>query len=133
MPFIKEDLDDVHEGEAVPEGPYLLRILKVEERTSQKGNAGLAVMLKVVDSEYPNAKPVNLWISDPSQLSDPEKAHYWKLQFKRFCFAFGLPLDCELEDMIGAEAEVQLTQDPIEGTDDDTSNSVNLPKLPRGA
>lgn len=133
MPFIKEDLDDVHEGEAVPEGEYELRIVRAEEAQSRNsGRNMLVASIKIENAGIPNASLVREYLMDPSDAPDQEQAYRDKLKFKRFCNAFSLPLDCEVEDMVGATAEMFVEQDPSDDDPDVVYNRLRLPRLARG-
>ena len=128
MPFIKESLDDITEGEVVPEGEYDLKIIKAAEKESQKGNDMVALTIKIDDSDYPNAKLVGHWLLSPDG-AEPDVAYIRKLEYKRFCVCFDLPFDCEVEDMVGSTGRAMLVQE--EGDDGEMYNRLRLPRLPK--
>ena len=116
--FIKADLKDVKEAEAVPEGEYSLRILKVDETESKKGNPMLALVIKIEDAPIKNPAPVRHWIVLPDRDTPDDQVQMRMLELKRLLAAFGIRYDGEgfdTEDLIGATGKALVTQE--EGDD----------------
>lgn len=128
MAFIKTKLDDVHEGDVVPEAEYDLRIVKVTEKDSKAGNPMRVVVTKVLDPDYPNALPITHWLLS-DEGCEPDIAHLRALEYKRFCVLFELDEDWEPEDAIGAEGRCYVTQEMGDDDSDTLYNRLRLPRL----
>lgn len=125
MAFIKAKLDDVHESQPVPEGEYSLRITRAEQRDSKKGQPMIEVRLKIEDKDYPNASLIYHYLLSPDGC-EADVAYLRKLEWKRFCATFDLPLNCDADDMPGQTGECFVTQE-----EDDNGVPRNRLRLPR--
>jgi hypothetical protein len=132
MPLIDlPDLDQNFESEPVPEGQYDVRVAKFEATESKAGKPMYKVMLIVEDQEFPNAAPVNFFLSIPTK-NDEERAKTFKMQqMKRFLTAFSIPYEANGfsdEDVEGATAR-QLSISQAPPTEDGrVYNEVHLPR-----
>lgn len=136
MPFIEAAIADAREAEAVPEGPYDLRVISAEMETSKKGNTMMVVGIAIESSEYPNAAPMRDWIIIPGGDMEYKELHLRKLA--RFLTCFSIPHEdtgFDTDDVVGATAEqVLLTQETVEKDGDGnpvTPYQVNRPQYPR--
>lgn len=130
MAFIKADLKDVKEAEAVPEGEYSLRITKVEETESKKGNPMLALTMKIEDAAIKNPAPLRHWIVLPDRDTPEDQVQMRYLELKRLLATFGIRYDGEgfdTEDLVGATGKAFLTQE--EGDDGGVYNRLRLPRI----
>lgn len=130
MAFIRADLKDVKEAEAVPEGEYALRILKVDETESKKGNPMLALMIKIEDAPIKNPAPLRHWIILPDANTPDDQVQMRSLELKRLLAAFGIRYDGEgfdTEDLVGATGKAFLTQE--QGDDGGVYNRLRLPRI----
>lgn len=132
MPFISVALNDAKEPEAVPEGPYDLRIVKHSDEPSKKsGNPMTTVYIKIEDAAYPNASLVRHWLVPPANDTPADQRMMRTLDIKRFLTAFGVPMQGEgfdSDDLDGATAsQIMLTQEE----DEESGNVYNRIRLPR--
>ena len=130
MSFIKIALDDVKEGEYVPEGVYDLRIIKANDTESKKGNPMTVVTIRIEDAPIPNALPVQHYITYPDENTPAEQRQMRLLDIKRFLTLFDVPFDAngfESEDLLGQQAKGHLTQE--EGDDGIIRNRLRMPRL----
>ena len=130
MPFISTPLGDAKEPEAVPEGPYDLRIVKSEDGESKKGNPMTTVYIKIEDPAYPNAALVGHWILHPTADTPPEQLQMRILEQRRFLECFGIPYEANgfnTDDLVGATGNSFLVQET--GDDNVVRNRLRLPKL----
>lgn len=136
MAFIKVALSDAKESDVVPEGEYDLRIVKAEDKDSKAGNPMTVVMIQIVSEEYPNASPLNHFITYPSD-NGSEGGNAMKLRdIARFLQVFSIPHTedgFDTDDLQGAEGNCYLVQE--EGQDKNGKangmifNRLNLPRL----
>lgn len=126
MPFITEPLDDVHEQTPAPEAEYDLRIVKAEEKESQKG-IPMVVLTFVFEDKSVEAPPFNHWLLGWTADTDEDQIRMRKLEIKRFCVAFDLSEDFDAADCIGQTATLFVAQDV--GDDDVVRNRVRFPRL----
>jgi hypothetical protein len=130
LAFIKADLKDVKEAAAVPEGEYALRILKVEEGESKKGNQMLTLTIKIEDSGIKNPAPMRHWIVLPDSSTPDDQVQMRNLELKRLLAAFGIKEDGEgfdTDDLTGATGRGFVAQE--EGDDGSVYNRLRLPRL----
>jgi hypothetical protein len=132
MPFIKVALQDAKEPEAVPEGPYDLRIVKHEDGESKKsGNPMTTVFIKIEDAAHPTAALVRHWLVPPTHDTPADQRQMRLLDIRRFLTAFGVSMQgdgFDSDDLDGATAsQIMLTQE----TNDETGDVYNRLKLPR--
>lgn len=124
MAFIKVKLGDAKEKEPVAEGTYLLTVEDAELQEDDKGR-NVVVIRHNIENE-PQAMPVWHRIYLPDDNDDEEKANNKLLFAKRYCDKFGIPYKktgFELDDILGAQAEVQLTVEEYNGR---FSNRIKL-------
>lgn len=136
MAFINVAIKDAKESEVVPEGEYDLRIVKSEDKDSKAGNAMTVVMIQIISDEYPNASPLNHFITYPSE-NGSEAGNAMKLRdIARFLQTFKIPYTDEgfdTDDLQGAEGTCFLDQE--EGQDKNGKangmmfNRLKLPRL----
>lgn len=132
MPFINVALNDAKEPEAVPEGPYDLRIVSHNNEPSKKsGNPMTTCFIKIEDAAHPNAALVRHWLVPPTNDTPADQRQMRTLDIKRFLTAFDVPMEGEgfnSDDLDGATAsQIMLTQEE----DDETGNVYNRLRLPR--
>ena len=130
MAFIKIPLDEAKESEAVPEGEYALRIIKVEDGESKKGNAMTTVTIRIEDPKYPEATPVRHWLTYPDSTTPPEQRSMQLLNTKRFLSVFKINIGndgFDSEDLNGAEGKCLLVQEQAD--DGRVYNRLRLPRL----
>lgn len=132
MPLVElPDLDQNFEPEPVPEGQYDLRIANCEAKESKAGKPMYQMMVIVEDQEYPNAQPINFFLSIPQKSDDPKAAQFKMQQIKRFLICFGIPFEAHGfadEDVVGATASqvsVGQTEPNEEGK---VYNEIHLPR-----
>lgn len=136
MAFIKVALSDAKESEAVPEGEYDLRIVKSEDKDSKAGNAMTVVMIQIISEEYPNASPMNHFITYPSE-GGSEGGNSMKLRdIARFLQVFKIPHTedgFDTDDLQGAEGTCYVVQEEGKDKNDKPNgmifNRLNLPRL----
>lgn len=128
MPFIKEPLDDVHEPEAAPEARYDVRIVKAVPGEDKGGNSYIRCMCVLEDGEV-DAPPFSHFIFNWDGDAEEDMVRMRKLEVKRFCAAFGLPEDFELEDLVGATASQILVVQREDDRDGTMRNEMRLPYL----
>jgi hypothetical protein len=133
MPLIDlPDLNQNFEPSPVPEGSYDLRIANCEAKDSKAGKPMYQMMMIVEDNEYPNAQPINFFLSIP-QPNDDQKTMQFKMQnIKRFLTAFDIPFEASGfndEDVVGATArQISVTQ--TEPTEEGlVYNEMHLPRV----
>jgi hypothetical protein len=130
MAFIKIDLTQTKEGEIVPEGRYELRVVRVEDTESKKGNPMTVVTLRIEDSDVPNPLPINHYITYPTEDLPENQQYLRSLEIKRFLTAFGVNYDSsgfDSEDLLGQTAHIMLVQE--QGDDHIIRNKLRLPRL----
>jgi hypothetical protein len=130
MAFIKAELKDVKEAEAVAEGEYDLRIMKVDEGESKKGNPMLTLSIKIENAPIKNPAMVRHWIVLPDTDTPEDQVQMRMLELKRLLAAFGVRYDGEgfdTEDLVGATGKAFLTQE--EGDQGGVFNRLRLPRI----
>lgn len=130
MPFIPLAMNDVKENEAVPEGTYDLRIVKVEDGKSKAGNTMTTVVIRIEDAAHPNASPIRHWLTYPDDNTPADQRQMRMLDIKRFLALFEVDLTpdgFDSDDLNGAVARCLVTQE--EGDDGNIYNRLRLPKL----
>jgi hypothetical protein len=130
MSFINLDLTGVKEGEIVPEGEYDLRIVKVEDGESRKGNQMTTVTIRIEGTDVPNPAPVQHYITYPTPDLPDNQKYMRLLDIKRFLTLFEVPFDkagFDSEELLGQTARGMLTQE--EGNDGIIRNRLRLPRL----
>lgn len=140
MPFISAALGDAQEASSVPEGNYHLRIVKVEN-TKTAGKNGKAVrdmtkvLIRIEDPEYPNASPINHYMTYPVSGDEADTRNMMLLNIRRFLAVFDVPWDANgfnTDDLQGAEGDCligQRTVEPEDGRPPYTVNELQLPRL----
>lgn len=126
MPFITEPLDDVHEPTPAPEDEYEVRIVKAEPKEAKSGRDMLVLTFVFTDKTL-EAPPFQHFLLKWTDSDDADQVHMRKLDVKRFCDAFDLPLDFEPEDCVGQVASLFVTQE--EGDDGVVRNRARFPRL----
>lgn len=131
MSFINLNLKGVKEPEAVPEGLYDLRIVKVEDTESKKGNPMTVVTIKVEDADGKNPAPVYHYITYPTKDLPDSQKQMRLLDIKRFLTLFEVAYEegegFDTDDLQGQTARGLLTQE--EGDDGVIRNRLRLPRL----
>lgn len=129
MSFIKLAIDDIKEGEVVPEGEYDLRIVSAKDGTSKAGNQMTTVMIKIEDAGMPNPNLVGHWLVYPDESVDKEQKQMRLLDIKRFLSCFGVAIDggFDSDDLVGQTGRCFLRQE--QGEDGKTYNRLVLPRL----
>jgi hypothetical protein len=130
MGFIKQPLNDAKEPEAVPEGMYDLRIHRADEGKSKAGNDMVTVLIKIEDSQYPNASLIRHWITYVSKDTPPDQRQMRLLDQRRFLQAFSVPYQEDgfnTEDLQGQTGRMMVKQE--EGDDGTVYNRLVLPRL----
>lgn len=130
MPFIPLAMNDVKENEAVPEGTYDLRIVKVTDGFSKAGNSMTTVVIAIESPEHPNASPIRHWLTYPDEETPPEQRNMRLLDIKRFLTMFEVVFDkggFDSAELQGQTARCLVTQE--EGDDGNIYNRLRLPKL----
>ena len=130
MAFINQNLGDAREAEAVPEGRYELRVVKVTERESAKGNKMYQCMLRIEDSDVKNPAPFNHFIMIAGDQTPVETGELFALNNARFFQTFNIPYEddgFDDEDLMGASGTCDVQQE----LDDNNipRNSLRLPRL----
>jgi hypothetical protein len=130
MVFIPIKLNDVQEGEPVPEGEYDLQIVKAEAGESKKGSAMVTVSLRVLDE--PSANLVRHWIVLPNSQTSDDQRLLRERDIARFCHAFGIDYSgggFDTDDFPGQTARIFVTKEV--GEDNNEYNKLRLPRLPK--
>jgi hypothetical protein len=132
MPLIDlPDLDQDFEPEPVPEGQYDLRVVKFQGGESKAGKPMYTAMLVVEDEEFPNAAPINFFLSIPTK-NDEERSRTFKMQqIKRFLATFNIPYEANgfaEEDVEGATASQISISQRAPNDDGRVYNEVHLPR-----
>lgn len=130
MGFVKVQLDEVKEGQVVPEGEYELRIIKVEDGESKKGNMMTTVLIKIEDAGIPNPNVIRHWLVHPTSDLPPDQKQMRLLDIKRFLTLFGVAFDrggFDSDDLLGQTAKCEVRQE--EGEDKEIYNRLRLPRL----
>ena len=117
MAFIEVPLGNTAIPEAVPEGPYPLRITDAQEYQKEGSpSKSIQVIIEVLD--HPGAANVFHYCALPSEGDEEKKANNKMVMLLRFLDLFGIPYDdggFNVEDFFGAEATAFLTQEEWEG------------------
>lgn len=127
MSFIKANLDDVKEPTIAPEGEYDLRVVRVNDKDSKKGNPMTEVFIAIEGGDY---QVLRHYINYPRQDQTPDQKRLTLLDIKRFLTAFEVPMEdggFETEDLNGATARMFVTQE--DGDDGNTYNRLRLPRI----
>lgn len=130
MPFIEIGLDDVKENTPVPEGEYNLRIVKVTDGQSKKGNAMTTCVIAVEDERFPAASAIMHWLTYPDASTPPDQKELRRLDIARFLQVFGVKPEARGFDtavLEGATGRCSVYQES--GDDGNTYNRLRLPKL----
>ena len=127
MSFVKINLKDAKEPMPVPEGEYDVRVVKVMDTETKKKDPMTVVTLRVEDPTWPNAAPIQEFITYPNggQYDDLRA-----LQLRRFLELFEVPYDengFDSADMMGKTARCFLNQE--EGDDGVLRNKMKLPRI----
>jgi Protein of unknown function (DUF669) len=130
MAFVRIDLTGTKESEVVPEGEYELRVVKVDDTESKKGNPMTVVTLRIEDSDCRNPSLVTHYITYPSEDLPDNLQYLRSLEIKRLLTLFGVEYSSEgfdSEDLLGQTARGMLIQE--EGDDGVVRNKLRLPRL----
>lgn len=131
MPFVKLALDTVTEPESVPEGAYDLRITKVKDTESKKGNPMTVITIRIEDAGIKNPAPITHYMTYPDDDLPEEQKNFRLLDIKRFLSVFGIPFDpngFETESLEGATAHKAMVIKEV-GDDNIERNRLRLPRL----
>tara|TARA_Y100000310_G_scaffold332879_1_gene409305 strand:- start:2653 stop:3054 length:402 start_codon:yes stop_codon:yes gene_type:complete len=120
MSFLEvEGLGDDYEDKPVPEGEYTVRVDNIEEKTARDGvSAQVMVMLKVEDTDYPDAATIFHYLTFPGPDDEPDKRRTKMRMNTRFLKAFRVPFEKKgfnAEDINGCTATLGLKQEEYEG------------------
>lgn len=133
MAFINVKLGDAQENKPVPEGEkYDLRIVKVEEKKSKKGNDMTVATIKVEDPRFPNAELINFYLLSPNDKTEPATAASFLRNNARFLQLFSVPYTddgYDTDDLLGATANAVLAQEEDNETQGLMRNKVVLPRM----
>lgn len=129
MSFIKLAIDDIKEGEVVPEGEYDLRIVSAKDGASKAGNEMTTVMIKIEDAGTPNPNLVGHWLVYPADDADASQKYMRLLDIKRFLQCFGIAIDggFDSDDLVGQTGRAFLKQE--QGENGQVYNRIVLPRL----
>lgn len=130
MGFVSVDLEGVKEPEVVPDGKYKLRIVKVEDTTSKKGNEMTVFYIRIEDDQYPEAQIIRHWMIYPNEDMEKDQRTMRLRDIKRFLKCFGVEGDkgFDTEDLMGQEGECYVYQEEGEN-DGNIYNRLQLPRL----
>jgi hypothetical protein len=129
MAFVKLDLNNIKEPEAAPEGEYDIRIMKVVDTESKKGNPMTVFSIRVEDAG-PDVSMFQHYIVYPDQDTPPDQKQMRLLDIKRFLQLFGQDTNLggfDPSDLQGSGARAFLQQE-----EDDKGvirNRIRLPRL----
>jgi hypothetical protein len=126
MGFISEDLDDVEESKAAPEGEYDLRIVSAVDKPSKKETPMITVGLKIEDPDV-DAPLVRYYLIGWDRDTPEDQVRMRKLEAKRFQECFDAPSGFEADDLIGLTGRSFVNQE--EGQDGNIYNRLRLPRL----
>lgn len=122
--------DDVQESHPVPAARYDVVITEVEAK-EREGKHQLSVSLAI--EGHDDAPNLRHFISLPSPGDDSKKAAFKALLLKRFLTLFRIPHTSdgfEIDDMIGARANAELTLDtPDDEKPTEQYNRLQVPRL----
>jgi len=107
MPLINVDLTNIPDPESLPEGQYLCRIEKIEEKTSKAGNKYLDVSYNVEEPAEYNGRKILF-----DNLTLTEKALWRVRDWVNAAGIFPGPDGFKTEEMIGAFLRVTLIKEP---------------------
>ena len=130
MALIRQALDDIQEGQIVPEGEYDLRIVKVQDKESKKGNPITICTIKIEDASTSNVLPVTYVINHVTEGTPEDQVQMRLLETKRFLTLFGVEFSndgYDTDDLQGQTARCFLAQE--EGDDKVMRNKLRLPRL----
>lgn len=127
MSFVKIDLSKAKEPQIVPEGEYDLRIVKVTDGETKKGDPMTTLVIRIEDAEFPNPAPVMHYITYPNggQYDDMRA-----LEIKRLLTLFDVGFDgggFDSNELLSKTARCLLTQE--EGDDSVVRNRMRLPRI----
>jgi len=110
---------DAVEPELVPAGDYTLRLTRVDNTNSKKGDPMLHLIFAVEDSGMVNPAPVHSYLMHPLPSDDEGQTNNKRLGFKRFFECFNVPVDenggVELAMLEGLTGSVSLSIRPGKG------------------
>lgn len=142
MPFINATLNEAAEAEVVPEGTYHIRNHSADVKQSKKGTDMIVVLSMIEAGEFPNAAPINTYLSLPGDDDEPKAKAFKLLQLRRFCECFEIPFEetgFDTDDIAGSEGDCMVKQEVYTPVTDDgspdpnkeplTSNKLVLPRL----
>lgn len=115
MSFILDiDTENVEGFHTVPGGEYELRILKLTQKNSQKGDPMIEVQLDI--PEDPKSKDVYHYIMLPTNRDDEKRKTQKLVNLKEFKAAFGIPQSgpVSAEELEGARGWAILAEDEDE-------------------
>jgi len=127
MSFVKINLKTVKEPEIVPEGEYDLRIVKVKDDETKKGEPMTILSIVIENAGIPNPQVVMHYVLYPNggQYDDMRA-----LEIKRLLTAFDVGFDeggFDPQELQGRTAKCLLTQE--EGDDKVIRNRMRLPRI----
>jgi hypothetical protein len=131
MSFIEvQGLGDDYEDKPVPEGEYQLRVEDIKQQTARDGSSPQVLcMIKVDDSEYPDAATIFHYLTFPSPDDEPDKRRTKMRMNGRFLEKFGVKFEKKgfnAEDIVGCTALCGVKQGEFEGT---IRNELVLPAV----
>ena len=120
MSLLDINLDDIKDLELLPEGEYVLEIIKAEvKENSKKTGNNIMVVCKVLDQDCEN---VFHYCILPAEGDDETKVNNKKRMLKAFCEAFGLDTgSIDTDTWVGASAWCALKVDTYQ---DQESNKI---------
>ena len=123
MPFITESLEDIQEAKAAPEGEYILRITKAEEKQSKKGKNMAVIQFAFTDGAIDAPRFLHFILAPDGEDEGQDRMR--KIEWKRLCQAAGVDTDVEVTDLVGEEFECFVAQEA-----DDAGVVRNKARLP---
>jgi len=126
MSFVKINLKNVKEPEVASEGEYDLRIVKVQDKETKKGEP-MTLLTIVIENAGPNIQPFNHNLMYPN---GGEWDTMRLLEIKRLVTLFDVHFDgdgFDPQELKGKTAKALVIQE--EGDDDVVRNKMRLPRI----
>lgn len=140
MSFIQVNLgDDVQEASVVDEDTYALTVTHVSDKPSKNTGRAMVTLMHVFE-EFPNAAPVNVFLTMPQEGDEPSTVNMMQLNIKRYLEMAGLEYDpngFDTDILYGASFTAFVTKDEIMDEDNDGApfnppqfrNNIQVPRL----
>jgi hypothetical protein len=128
MSFVKINLNGVKEPEIAPEGEYDLRIVKVKDDETSKGEPMTTLTIRIEDPEVKNPAPFQHFITYPNGGEYDEMRG---LEIKRLLNLFDVGFDeggFDSDELLGKTARCLVIQEESK-KDGVVRNRMKLPRL----